>query len=140
MWDLQICQVVDNLNDDPAYSSVGVRKASDFLHDTSQKLQVKEDFIVASESLNGRNHVLWNRRIPIGHCFDLETTPYIYFELPGDLSARGPPASICVTAISCTRCQRPSPGRQIERFLYVGGLGIDKTSPKLSFCHFRLPN
>ena len=44
-------------------------------------------------------------KFPLKIAFDLETTPYIYFELPGDLSARGPAAWICAPHISHIRKQ-----------------------------------
>lgn len=70
---------------------------------------------------------------PLKIAFDLETTPYIYFELPGDLSARGPAASICAPGfvgakISCTCTVSTVLTRTANRALLVcWGLGIDQT-------------
>ena len=147
MWDLQICQVVDNLNDDPAYSSVGVRnqnlsptkryqKHQIFLHDTPQKLQVKEDLLwllkVLMEGIMFCGIVGFPLEIAlILRPHHTSTSSFLEISVQEDLQLR----SVSPPYLAHAWCDKPfSPGRQIERFLYVGGL------EKLSFCHFRLPN
>lgn len=150
MWHLLMCQVAENLNDDPAYSSVGVRNQN---LSSTKRYQKHQIICMTHHKIYGLRRIyggFWIVLIEsimacgivgflLGIAFDLETTPYIYFELPGDLSARGPAASICAPHISHMRnrcdvglrrhkgflhmhgviCQFS--GRQIERFLYVGG-------------------
>lgn len=144
MWDLLIGQVAENLNDDPAYSSVGVQNQN---LSSTKRYQKNQIFSLT-------NHKMYRLRrlycgcwkvlienimacgivgIPLEIAFDLETTPYIYFELPGDLSARGPAAWICApgfvgTKISCRCTMSTVLTRTANRALLVcWGLGIGKT-------------
>lgn len=136
MWDLLIGQVAENLNDDPAYGSVGVRDQN--LSPTqripkSTVYRLRRIYCGFSKVLIESIMACGIVGFPLKIAFDLETTPYIYFELPGDLSARGPAAWICApgfvgTKISCRCTMSTVLTRTANRALLVcWGLGIDKT-------------
>lgn len=69
---------------------------------------------------------------PLKIAFDLETTPYIYFELPGDLSARGPAASICAPHISHIRNRCDVGLRRYKDILQMHGVNSSHQDGKSS--------
>ena len=70
-----------------------------------QNLQIKEALLWFLQVLMEGIMFCGIVEFPLKIAFDLETTPYIYFELPGDLSARGPATSICAPQSSHIRKQ-----------------------------------
>lgn len=131
LWEMDrngwTCQVADNLNDDPAlWLSISCSYVAGVCRLNGHILRLVDVLDIQTSSICSWLFML---RFP-------ETTPYIYFEIPGDLTARGPTKHS--TPSSCSPyCHYAAAwwGRQIERFLYVRISRIDFLFAVMGWIH-----